>query len=491
MMKNTKKKTKKKGKKTSFEINPNFIQEYVESKNLSLEEIDTYIKRLIVEYEKEKEARNLFQLERDKLIEMREIEKKKFEDLKSELLNTHEQLSSLEQEHYQEISMFKKKVRYLMSEHQLKINNLKFEIENICKENIDENLKEKEKYVLQLRKFINSLNEKEDQYDDMIKNLTLEYENRISKLRQEHSETIKIMQKTMDVRFNDERAQFSLITRNAVHEITEIKNLQINELISINNKAYDDLRNYFKDLVNSSMILVSNLQEKSSKAVTIEKESVSKAKHFEVELKHKVDEAKKLSSRVDSLKQKADLYEIEKKLFQQRDIDCKKLNDKFTKLDIKYEMLLKTYTDLKKDYDAVIRNVDASNLIFQEKCNNRIFITNRKVEVLQKDLSRYEDFLKAFSFDNDNIVQVWQNKLPLVENSKFDFHEVLYQFRIRESVIDEQNRKLIEVCYRYNEVIELIGGSCYEARVLLDGLGVQPIKINKFCNDFKMTVDCL
>ena len=427
--------------KLKYEINPDFVQEYVETNELSLEEIDVYIKFLVSEYKKEKEERHRFQIERDKLIEMREIEKKKFEDLKAYIIDTHEQLASLEEDHYQEIAMFKKKVRYLMSEHESKINNLKLEIEKLNKENIDESLKEKQNQIFQVNKLTKLLNEKECQYEDMIKNLTFEYENRISKMRQENAEHAKAIQKTMEMRFNEERAQFNLMTRNATHEITEIKNIQINELINLNNKAFDDLRNYFKDLMSNSMILATSLESKNKKAIINEKESVSKAKNYEIELEKTAEENKMLKISQASLKRKSELYDVEKRLFEQQ---------------------TKSYNDLEKDYDALTRNTEASNLIFQEKCNNKILITNRKVEVLLKDLSRYEDFLKAFSFDdNSNTIEMLRDAddrslKNLSKNSRFDFHQILFQFRIRESVIDEQNRNLVEICYRYNELIEIL-----------------------------------
>ena len=477
-------------KKLKYEINPDFVQEYVETNELSLEEIDVYIKFLVSEYKKEKEERHRFQIERDKLIEMREIEKKKFEDLKAYIIDTHEQLASLEEDHYQEIAMFKKKVRYLMSEHESKINNLKLEIEKLNKENIDESLKEKQNQIFQVNKLTKLLNEKECQYEDMIKNLTLEYENRISKMRQENAEHAKAIQKTMEMRFNEERAQFNLMTRNATHEITEIKNIQINELINLNNKAFDDLRNYFKDLMSNSMILATSLESKNKKAIINEKESVSKAKNYEIELEKTAEENKMLKISQASLKRKSELYDVEKRLFEQQTKDYKNLTEKFSKLDLKYEMLLKSYNDLEKDYDALTRNTEASNLIFQEKCNNKILITNRKVEVLLKDLSRYEDFLKAFSFDdNSNTIEMLRDAddrslKNLSKNSRFDFHQILFQFRIRESVIDEQNRNLVEICYRYNELIEIIREVNYEARVLLDNLGIEVIKVEKICRDF-------
>jgi hypothetical protein len=358
------------------------------------------------------------------------------------------------------------------------------------KENIDESLKEKENQIMQVNKFAKLLNEKECQYEDMIKNITLEYENRISKMRQENADHVKAIQKTMEMRFNEERAQFSLMARNAAHEITEIKNTQINELINLNNKAYDDLRNYFKDLVSSSMILATSLEAKNRKAIINEKESVSKAKNYEIELEKTIEENKKLKISNGGLKTKSELYNVEKRLFEKQNKDFKVLNDKYLKLDIKYEILLKSYNDLEKDYNALVRNTEASNLIFQEKCNNKILITDQKVEVLQKDLSRYEDFLKAFNFDDKtNIIEMIQDTNDesiknLAKNSRFDFHQILFQFRIRESKIDEQNRNLVEICYRYNELIEIIRGANFEARVLLDNLGIEVIKIDKICKDF-------
>ena len=480
-----------KKKKLKFEINPNFVQQYVDSRNLSLQEIDAYIKRLIVEYEKEREERSRFQIERDRLIEMRECEKKKLEDLKVDLLDTHEQLGNLEQEHFQEIAMFKKKVRYLMSEHELKISNLKLEIEKSNKLSLNENLKDQENYASKASYFIKLLHDKEDQYEDMIKNLTHEYENRISKMRKEHEETVKAIQKTMEMRFNEERIQFALITRNATHEITELKNTQINELININNKAYDDLRNYFKDLINNSMILAIKLQEKNVKALTNERESVSKAKQFEIELTKTLEENNRLKSMNDRLNVTSNLYEIEKKAYNQQTKDLKNLNEKYSKLDLKYEMLLNSYNDLKKDNDSLQRNTEASNFLFQEKCNNKIYLTNRKVEVLQKDLSRYEDFLKAFNFDEKtNVIEMIQDANgtldELTKNSKFDYNYILFQFRIRDSVIDEQNRDLLEICYRYNDLIEIVRDSNYEARLLLDKLGIQTLKVDKICRDFNL-----
>lgn len=465
-MENKAVKGKKKGivlrrkQKGRINIDTNLVSEYVNSNDLSIEEINTFIKHLIAQYEKEKETRSRFQLERDKLIEMRDIEQKRVDDIKTELLEAREQMSKLEQEHYQEISILKQKVRYLMSEHQLKINNLKIEIEKLNKENIDENLKEKEKHSLQLKQFLITLNDKEDHYENMITKLQLEFDKRKSQMTHEHAEKLKAIELTMESRFNDERTQFSLLTRNAVHEICELKNTQINELIKINNKAYDDLRNYFKDLINNAMILVSNLQEKIHKTVLSEKEYNSKIKHLENDIKCLNDDNSKLRNENSILNQKCEIHEKEKKLFHSEDIKYNKLKKEYKCLDIKYEMLKDNYNKLELNHNNLVDNINVSSLIYQEKCNNRIFISNKKIELLQKDLNKYEDFLKAFSIDI-NFIEKFDNNQTcvkyLIDNNKmFNFYEILKQFRIRDDAIDDLNKRLIEVILKYNRLVGMV-----------------------------------
>ena len=73
----------------------------------------------------EREERNYFQLERDKINTFWEISKKELEDRKAELRNKDREMEELEERHQVEIKVYKQKVKHLLYEHQNNVSQLK------------------------------------------------------------------------------------------------------------------------------------------------------------------------------------------------------------------------------------------------------------------------------------------------------------------------------------------------------------------------------
>ena len=68
------------------------------------EEQEKSLKKLFELYEREKQSRCYFQLERDKLMNIREVEKTKYEEMKSKLILMSEKVSQLEYFHNKEMT---------------------------------------------------------------------------------------------------------------------------------------------------------------------------------------------------------------------------------------------------------------------------------------------------------------------------------------------------------------------------------------------------
>ena len=82
---------------------------------------------LTVDRDAEREERNYFQLERDKINTFWEISKKELEDRKAELRNKDREMEELEERHQVEIKVYKQKVKHLLYEHQNNVSQLKEE----------------------------------------------------------------------------------------------------------------------------------------------------------------------------------------------------------------------------------------------------------------------------------------------------------------------------------------------------------------------------
>lgn len=85
--------------------------------------------RLREELDREREERNYFQLERDKVNTFWEITKRQFEEKKAELRNKEREMEEAEERHQVEIKVYKQKVKHLLYEHQNNITELKAESE--------------------------------------------------------------------------------------------------------------------------------------------------------------------------------------------------------------------------------------------------------------------------------------------------------------------------------------------------------------------------
>lgn len=109
-----------------------------EGAELSTEQLQEKILYLNDSLDHEREERNYFQLERDKINTFWEISKKELEDRKAELRNKDREMEELEERHQVEIKVYKQKVKHLLYEHQNNVSQLKEEQERALKLQLEE-----------------------------------------------------------------------------------------------------------------------------------------------------------------------------------------------------------------------------------------------------------------------------------------------------------------------------------------------------------------
>lgn len=109
-----------------------------EGAELSVEQLQEKILYLNDSLDHEREERNYFQLERDKINTFWEISKKELEDRKAELRNKDREMEELEERHQVEIKVYKQKVKHLLYEHQNNVSQLKEEQERALKLQLEE-----------------------------------------------------------------------------------------------------------------------------------------------------------------------------------------------------------------------------------------------------------------------------------------------------------------------------------------------------------------
>ncbi|XP_042631732.1 dynein regulatory complex subunit 4-like [Cyprinus carpio] len=142
---------------------------------MSKEQLEEHIVRLREELDREREERNYFQLERDKIHTFWEITKRQLDEKKCELRNRERDLEEGEERHQVEIKVYKQKVKHLLYEEQNMLSELKAESvvssKLLQKEHADfENQLRKDMCCLKV-----DMKEQELSSENVIKNLHLKH----------------------------------------------------------------------------------------------------------------------------------------------------------------------------------------------------------------------------------------------------------------------------------------------------------------------------
>lgn len=165
------KKKKGSGKKGKKSAKTPTVIDGISTEEMSKEQLEEHIMRLREELDREREERNYFQLERDKVNTFWEITKRQLEEKKADLRNKDREMEDAEERHQIEIKVYKQKVKHLLYEHQNNISELK--AQNTVSLRMTQNEHRGEETVLRKdkRSLKVELKEQELAHEDIIKNL--------------------------------------------------------------------------------------------------------------------------------------------------------------------------------------------------------------------------------------------------------------------------------------------------------------------------------
>ncbi|KAL3918830.1 MAG: hypothetical protein SGPRY_005862, partial [Prymnesium sp.] len=228
---------------------------------MSEEQLKETVVHLRSELEHEREERNYFQLERDKINTFWEITKKELEDRKAELRNKDREMEELEERHQVEIKVYKQKVKHLLYEHQNNVAQLKETGEMALKLQQEEHRQHEAESKRDKRSLKLELKELELAHEDAIRELKQENDKNVTKLRQQYEREVKELQQKYEKKMKLLREDLELRRKVEILEIEERKNNHINELMKKHEKAFGEIKNYYNDITHNNLDLIRSLKE--------------------------------------------------------------------------------------------------------------------------------------------------------------------------------------------------------------------------------------
>lgn len=440
----------------------------ISTEEMSKEQLEEHIVRLREELDREREERNYFQLERDKVTTFWEITKRQHEEKKAELRNKDREMEEAEERHQVEIKVYKQKVKHLLYEHQNNIAELKAESAVQLKlaqddhENNEQDLR-KDKRSLKVE-----LKEQELSHEDVVKNLKKGHDEHVTKLRQDFERQVKEIESKYDKKMKALREELELRRKTEIHEIEERKNSQINTLMKNHEKAFSDIKNYYNDITLNNLALINSLKEQVEEMKKKEERMEKQMNEIMAENKRLTEPLQKAREEVEELRKQLANYEKDKASLASAKARLKVQDEELRSLHWEHEVLQQRFSQTQSERDELYGKFVKAIHEVQQKSNFKNLLLEKKLaalaDTLEKKEAQLNEVLSASNLDPTALTVVTR-KLEDVLDSK-------------NSAIKDLQYELARVCKAHNDLIRTYEAKLKSFGVPTEELGFKPLESN-------------
>lgn len=429
----------------------------------SVKELQAKITTIEDDLKKEREQRNLFQLERDKINSFWEISKTDLETLKCELRNKDREMEELEEKHQVEIKVYKQKVKHLHYEHQNNLTDLKLDGENALKNQNDEHKNKEMNLKKSNKKTKSDMRELEISHEDVAKNLKQEHDKSITKLRQEFERTTNELHQKYEKKMKQLRNELELRRKNEIHEIEERKNAHINELIKKHDAAFAEIKVYYNDITANNIELIKSLKDQLEDMK--KKEASDQKLMLEVTLDNKrlTEPLQKATKEVEHLKHELTNYNKDKESLQSCKARIKVLESDGRGLKWEHEVLEQRFAKIQKERDDLYDKFVKSIHEIQQQSGLKNLLLEKKLEVIGDQLEHKDVQLNE-----------------VISSANLDPHTVNNMSQKVGSVIEDKNATIKQLKYELtrvkkanNDIVRVYESKLKEFGVPIEELGFE------------------
>ncbi|XP_069491653.1 dynein regulatory complex subunit 4 [Ambystoma mexicanum] len=451
--KSGKKKKSGKGKKTN-------VVDGLATEEMSKEQLEEHIVRLREELDREREERNYFQLERDKIHTFWEITRRQLDEKKAELRNKDREMEEAEERHQVEIKVYKQKVKHLLYEHQNNISELKAEGSVTMKLAQKEHRSQEGELRNDMRTLKVELKEQELANEMVVKNLKLKQDEEVTRLRNDFERQAREIESKYDKKMRVLRDELDLRRKTEIHEIEERKNGQINALMRNHEKAFSDIKNYYNDITLNNLALINSLKEQMEDMKKKEDRMEKEMQDMQLHNRRLVDPLQKAREELSELQKQMSNYDQDKASLASTKARLKITDKELKDLQWEHEVLEQRFSKVQSERDELYKKFTKAIQDVQQKTGFKNLLLERKLlalsDTLEKKEAQLNEVLSASNLD-PNALSIVTRKLEDVLDSK-------------NNAIKDLQYELARVCKAHNDLLRT-----YEAKLRAFGIPVEEL----------------
>nr|XP_022910714.1 growth arrest-specific protein 8 [Onthophagus taurus] len=442
---------------------PAIIIDGVDTTPMSREQLEVFAISIKEQNDREREERNFFQMERDKIRTFWEITRSELDEVKAKLRNKDRQIEEAAEANEEELRFFKQKVKHLQYEHQLDLTETKAEAMVSLKQALDDHTEQEKELLNDKRELKCNLREQEMNNLDQIKALKMQFSEDLHNAREDFLQQAKELEMKYEKRFQNLKEELAIKHRMEMSEVEERKNTQINDLTRNNESSFNDMKNYYNDITLNNLALISSLKdqmevlrkqnERMSKQVT---DLTHENKRLTEPLKQALLDVKEYKRQlVNYEKDKISLANTKIKLGQsQKELD-----------DIRWhnEALELRFEKLQAEKDELHNRFVIGVLEVQQKTGLKNALLQKRIETLTNDAETKDAIIGELTTTK---------KLPSGLNAKFE--NILNK---KNKTIADLQYELARVCKAHDDLVDTYEEKMVQYGIPKNELGFSPMRV--------------
>lgn len=415
--------------------------------SMTREQLEGHVIRLRDELDKEREERNYFQLERDKIQTFWDMTKQQLKGNKTEVHNLERDIEEVEEKHLNESKVYRQKILYNLHEYQRKLCDAKIENVGNLKDAQDAHKQNETTLLDNLRELKKQLRDEEKSHQNLTQSLRLKHSEDLANMKLEFQKQVAEIESKYEIKMKCLRNELEKRRKADLQELEEQKNEQINNLLKSHDKAFVDVKNYYNDVMVNNLALITTLKEQIE-SMKKKEEKLEKQMHEVMTENKKLREPlQKATIEVAELQKQMSKYNRVKEILSSTKIRLNSSLDEAKNLKWEQEVLEQKFKKLQQERDELH---DKFLNAIQEVQQKSIF----KNVLLEKKLQALEELVEKKDAKLSEVI-CSQNSEPNI--SSFMNKEFQDNVSTKDKIIKNLQLELTSIKKAYQDLLQSKG----------------------------------
>ncbi|CAG0902169.1 unnamed protein product [Cyprideis torosa] len=424
---------------------------------MSREQVEDLVYRLKMELDREREERNYYQIERDKVQSFWDITKQELASTRAELRNKGREGENAEEVFGKELQEQKQRMHYLsFDQSRMLMEQRAAEVRKLKAE--QDLRREKEgKLIAEIRLLKNQVEEKEAAYFSELRQQQLKHTNELTAVKKRFELEAQEIERRWIARFEELESESELEKQTELNQMEEKKNAQIQTLIEKHEKAFLDLKSYYNDITINNLALINTLKEQISDMKIKEEQMDKKVTRLQAENEKLAEPMRQAESQVADLRKMVSSLEREKGALKSAEEQVNALRRTVGQLKWQKDMLEERFSTLERERDDLHKRLVAVVSQVQQRSSFKNLLLERQVKTLGEDLEKREAQLNEVLTTSPGSRDITVRVEDIFDN--------------KNSQIRDLKMQIARACKRYNEFLREVQtkGICLEKGELNPG----------------------